>query len=63
MLMPTAMDNANHKGQTVSFLCIDVEGAFVNIYRDRLLKTMMEKTYPPHSDGVCAPCSATEQPA
>ena len=40
MFLTTRIDEANKKGKTTSTLCIDVKGAFDNVYKDRLIQTM-----------------------
>ena len=40
MYLTTIIDEANKRHQTTSTLCIDVKGAFDNVYKERLLQTM-----------------------
>src|SRR5437588_1317200 len=40
MYLTTIIDEANKQHQTTSTLCIDVKGAFDNVYKERLLQTM-----------------------
>ena len=40
MYLATLIDEGNKKGITLSTLCIDVEGAFDNVFKERLLHTM-----------------------
>ena len=42
MYLTTKIDEANKRNKTTSTLCIDVKGAFDNVYKDRLLHTMKE---------------------
>lgn len=46
MLVSTTIDNARHKNKTVSSLCMDVKGAFDNLYLQRLLYTLIDKDLP-----------------
>ena len=40
MYLATLIDEGNRKGKTTSTLCIDVKGAFDNVFKERLLHTM-----------------------
>jgi ribonuclease HI len=40
MFLTTKIDEANKRNKTTSTLCIDVKGAFDNVYKKRLLQTM-----------------------
>ena len=40
MNLATLIDEGNKKGKTLSTLCIDVKGAFDNVFKERLLHTM-----------------------
>ena len=40
MFLATKIDEANKRGKIISTLCIDVKGAFDNVYKNRLLQTM-----------------------
>ena len=40
MYLATLIDEGNRKGKTLSTLCIDVKGAFDNVFKERLLHTM-----------------------
>ena len=40
MYLATLIDEGNKKGKTLSTLCIDVKGAFDNVFKERLLHTM-----------------------
>ena len=40
MDLATLIDEGNRKGKTTSTLCIDVKGAFDNVFKERLLHTM-----------------------
>src|SRR5437588_11879802 len=40
MYLTTIIDEANKRYPTTSTLCIDVKGAFDNLYKERLLQTM-----------------------
>ena len=40
MYLATLIDEGNKKGKTTSTLCIDVKGAFDNVFKERLLHTM-----------------------
>lgn len=41
MLVAGTVDNAKHKGQTVSSLCMDVKEAIDNVHLERLLKPLI----------------------
>ena len=40
MYLATLIDQGNKKGKTLSTLCIDIKGAFDNVFKERLLHTM-----------------------
>ena len=40
MCLATLIDEGNRKGKTTSTLCIDIKGAFDNVFKERLLQTM-----------------------
>jgi hypothetical protein len=48
MFLTTKIDQANKKHLITSTLCIDIKGAFDNVYKPRLLHTMQKMKLHPN---------------